>query len=149
LPEPYEDLVKEFLELQGYFIRQDVIYNVKRGELDILGVKLNPPQVLLGEVSATYPRALKIDEMKATLTSKDMTDFVLREVGNAKTRKIVFYWLNKGAKRQRARIEQQLKPNIETISLQEVHRWLRQRAAQKGAIYSRTQPNVTTLQLMV
>jgi hypothetical protein len=105
MAEPYEDLVKEYLEIsQGVFVRQNLIFSNKRQELDILGVRLKPRMVLLAEVSATYPQPGKIEKMKKTLLSKQLAEFVRRETGFYPTRKMIFYWQNPNAKRQRNRI---------------------------------------------
>lgn len=81
MPEPYEDLVKEYLELEGYFVKQNVRYGKKNQELDILAVKIKPREILLAEVSANYPRKEILDKIKSKLLSEELVGFVESMVG--------------------------------------------------------------------
>lgn len=148
MPEPYEDLVKEYLELEGYFVKQNVRYGEKNHELDILAVKLHPREILLAEVSANYPTKVKVDKIKSKLLNEELSKSIENEVGKGDFKRMLFYWLNTGARMQKARIENQLGRDIQPVSLQEVVTSLRKKANEGKILYFREKPFLTLLQLL-
>jgi hypothetical protein len=147
--EPYEDLVKEYLEMEGYFVRQGVRYGNKQ-ELDIFAVKLRPRrEILVAEVSARYPTTAWVNERRDKLMDEGLSRFVKEETGTIHPRRKIFYWLNKSAGRQEQRIKNQLGKDIESETLQEVIQFLRQSVPKVSeVVYFREKPFLTLLQLL-
>jgi len=157
LSSPYEDLVKEFLELDGYFVRQGFKYGKKRNELDILAVKLKPKQVLVAEVKATSPSKEMFSELAKKLRSKELASSVRREVGVFPTKRVIFYWLSSAEtkrveRNQHKRIQEWLRiagPRIELRPLQDVAKRLYDEAVKdRRTFYLPHQPVATLLQLL-
>lgn len=150
--EPYEDLVKEYLDHHHYFVRQRFIYGGTK-ELDILAVKLlqKRKEVLVAEVRGRFCSSSDMLKLKDKLLSKELDEYVIKETGIRPTKRKIFYWLNQGRniEGRAKKMTDLVAPDVEAEPLHKILKELKE-TQQKNTRnkYSQTQPIMTILQLL-
>lgn len=160
MPDYYVSFVKEYLELQGFIVRTETKYPIKKkdvrgtlrtswGDIDILASKIKDNEVfelIVGEVKAfsqTEKTIKKIDEEKY---ENQFIKQQLKELfGSTNYRKYLYCWSWKPKTREYAN-----KLGITPISFKEmVNYMLKIVKEHKGWLYLRDYPNLMLLQFLV
>ena len=116
----HEDLVAEYLEQQGYFVRQGFRYGPFNKELDLLAVKLEPREVLIACVTARYEKS-KVESDMDKLKDPELVSAVTKLVGCEPTDRRVYCWFNRGEKNFRLTMTERGKEmGIRVFDLHEV-----------------------------
>lgn len=151
--EPYEDLVKEYLEQKNYFVRQSFKYGNNK-ELDILAINTvsKPIEVVVAEVRGSYCRNTDMLKLKDKLLSKELEEAVVNATGMRPNKRKIFYWLNldRDEQERAKKMVDLLKPEVQVEPLQWIAQRLFRNAQQEnsGVFYSQRWPITTLFQLL-
>jgi len=150
LADYYEQMVKEFLELQGYTVRLRIRFFKTRGYSDIDVFAINPVEekIIVGEVKGVSLGIKEIDHEYDDFNDPHLLNKVKELTGNSNYSKYIFCWSAEADTKKYA-LE---KYHITIIQFWEIINQFIERvriAREKGKwIYDQTFPNTMLLQLL-
>jgi len=137
----FEKIVKEFFELKGFFLRENISYG-KNNEIDLLGFNPKTRENIHVEVTETVPsvNGLK-DLIKKKFENKYISDKYMKLLGTKKVKRIyVLWWYRKKSSKWQNRSEIEKEYNIKLISFEEIFEFfeaeLKDSWGEKNKIYS-------------
>lgn len=159
MPDYYVALVKEYLELQGFIVRTETKYKIRKrdaqgiertnwGDLDILAVEAednNVVEAIIGEVKAEYKTEKEIRKINEDKFENPHVERKLKELfGTTNLKKYLFCWSWNPTTRKIAE-----KLGITPVSFDEIIDFmLRKVKEHKGWIYLKDYPNLMLLQFL-
>jgi len=169
MPEPYEDAAREYLEFQGYFIRQDVKFWKWGNEVDIVtvlprgvefkettaidskGTILKKNKVPVAEVTAAVGNEATIRKLKKQSKNPELKETVKKLTGRPPDKYETFFWVNAGTGdkvRVAARRLLQDQEGMTYESLQNVAKYLANEFPGDRIKYQKEKPLATVMQLL-
>lgn len=154
MPEPHEQLVKEYLEMKGYATLLDTKLE-DGGDVDVIALRAGEPsEILVVQVKAqTWSSEKDLDEIKALfdLSVHEPLAAKLNELGIATPKFVLFCWpmaqkLTAKAKQRAQARGFELRTFDEIVK--EMLQFLKQHMEDQGFIYWRDSPNLMLLQLV-
>ena len=146
----YEQMVKEYLEQQGFTVRLRVRFFKTRGysDIDVLAINLTEGRAIVGEVKAASLTNKRIDNEKNDFDDPKLQDKVKELIGDKPYSKYIFCWSVEESTKKYALEKHQ----ITVIQFWEIINYFIERvrkSRKKGKwIYDQTFPNTMLLQML-
>jgi len=157
MPEPYEELVREYLELKGWLVLRGFGFKKEKGgrsDADIVAIKIirEKPKVIVAEVKGTSPIKKEIDMIYEHLTHENLQKELKEKLGIKEYDKWIYCWdLGKDTEEIKKYAETEYGIKIETFPkiIKFLLDEIKEAYIEDKWLYYKRHPNTMLLQILV